>query len=286
MADPLVSITPGTLSPADGNYALWITVKTPAGTPAGTYEGRLTFQDNSSSSISVPLALTVYDFELPEYSTFQSNVGGQYFSNPEFADGKKIIDYHGLKTKEELKKLVRKYYDVMALNKFYPKTVVLYSEIGMSWTRPPEGYNVDKSGNYFKFHDWDFTEFNRDLKHYIDDLKVNSVTLTHTNPTTCNRFKHLPGPELKNYEKYPPHKTMAWQLFTKTTMVGYDVGNECYFNDKIVEITKDQYDHLLIDFYRAMAKNLEKNGWLDYFYRHFAMLRKKNMHIVDEILTA
>ena len=198
MGDPLVAISSKTLSPAAGNYVLWVTVKTPADALAGVYKGKLEIQGREES-VTVPVSLTVYDFALPEYSTFQTHMGGQYFVKPCCEDGRSLLQYHGMKTKKELKKLTRKYYDIMSINKFYPKSVALYSEIGMKWDAPPMGYNVDAPENYFRLYDWNFAEFNRDLKHYIDDLKVNSICLTHTDPTACNIFIHLPGDALNEF---------------------------------------------------------------------------------------
>ena len=154
----------------------------------------------------------------------------------------------------------------MAINKYYPKSVVLYSEIGMNWSPPPEGYNVDKPGNYFKLYNWDFSEFNRDLKHYIDDLKVNSVCLVHTNPKVSHMFKHLPGADLKEFAPSTPHVSMAWQAFRERTFVVWGKHEKDAYNDETIEVTQDQWDNLVLDYYQAMAKNLDKHGWLDKFY--------------------
>jgi Glycoside hydrolase 123, catalytic domain/Glycoside hydrolase 123 N-terminal domain len=264
IGDPLVAVGPKKI--VDGNAAFWVTVRTPAGTPAGIYKGELTIQGKSKSSMSVPLSVEVYDFELPEYSTFHTHMGGQYFAKDSNLGLTPIMKYHGLKTKAELKKISRKYYDLMSINKFYPKAVTLYTEIGMKWSPPPEGYNVDKPGNYFTLYDWDFTEFNNELKHYINNLKVNSICLTHTNPSVSNIFKHLPGAEAKVWDNDPGHVTMGWQTFREMTPVTYNKKPGDGWYDTSVEVTRDQWDHLVLDYYRAMAKNLEEHGWLDKFY--------------------
>ena len=150
----------------------------------------------------------------------------------------------------------------MCENKFTPHNVTQYSSIGMDWSPPPEGYNVDKPGNYFKLYNWDFTEFNRDLKHYIDDLKVNAFTLVMTNPSVIQRFKHLPGAELPAFNRSAPHISLAWQTWREATFVGINKTPD----DDYIEITEDQYDRLLLDFYGTIARNLDKHGWLDYAY--------------------
>ena len=281
MGDPLVAISSKTLSPAAGNYVLWVTVKTPADAPAGVYKGKLEIQGREES-VTVPVSLTVYDFALPEYATFRSDLGGKYFVKPGGEGGRSLLQFHGMKTKKELKKLTRKYYDLMSINKFYPGSVVLFTEIGMNWSPPPHGYNVNKPGNYFELYDWDFTEFNRDLKHYIDDLKVNSICLTHTNPTVCNMFKHLPGRALDELPQSTPHVTMAWQTFRERTFVAYGKKEGDAFYDETIEISVEQFDRLTLDYYRTIAENLEKHGWLDRFYICFdeTSNMKRMLHVL------
>ena len=268
MGDPLVELTPQPLVPEDGNTAIWVTVRTPASAPSGTYQGQVLIAMDQGQ-VKVPLRLEVYDFELPEYSTLHSMVGGNYIGHGnELNDDPSMLDYHGLK-KEDLKKLARSYFTVMAHNKFMPKNVAIYNEVGMNWTAPPDGYNVDTPGNYFKLHDWDFTEFNETLAYFIDELKVNTITLEHTNPSVCNIFKHLPGERLDELAKSTPHITMGWQTFRERTFVAYGKRKGDAFSDETIEITRDQYDRLLLDYFRAMAANLEVHGWLD---KSFIML--------------
>jgi len=257
MADPLVAVEAKQLSPMDGNHGLWVTVNTPAGTPAGTYQGSITVE--GSLAMSIPIELEVYDFELPEFSPFRTSWGGSHFTKP-YPGTRDVPDYHGISSKKDVKKLVRKYYDMMAANKCLPHNVTQYSKIGMNWSPPPEGYNVDKPGNYFKLYDWDFTEFNRDLEHYVNDMKVNAFTLVHTNPSVIQRFKHLPGKEVTPYRRNAGHISLEWQTFREETIVGYNKLEK----DTFIEITRDQYDRLLLDFYGTIAKNLEEHGWLDY----------------------
>lgn len=265
IADALVSVSPMVLAPRKGNHVLWVTVRVPAGTRAGTYEGGLAIHSDGMSPIEIPLAVEVYDFELPEFSPFRSSWGGSHITKA-YQDKRVPADFHGLSSKQEIKKLARHYYDVMAQNKFTPHNVAQYSEIGMDWSPPPEGYNHDKPGNYFKLYDWDFTELNRDLEHYIDDLKVNAFTLVHTNPSVLHMFKHLPGAQRDAYFRDPGHVSLAWQTFRQNTKVGYELASEdgsTEYRD-IIEISRNQYDRLLLDFYGAIARNLDQHGWLDH----------------------
>ena len=95
-------------------------------------------------------------------------------------------------------------------------------------------------------HSWDFTEFNKDLRHYIVDLKVNAFTLVHTNPSVITRFTHLPGKPLQKYNRTPSHSSLDWQTWRAGTDVGYDKREK----DDYIEITKAQFDNLVLQFYR------------------------------------
>ena len=270
VGDPLLSVSPTELSPNAGNYVLWATVKTPAGTPAGTYRGHLAIDGEGRSSMRIPLELQVYDFQLPEYSTFTTAFGGSHITQST-PPKKTQVDYHHLSSKEDIKRLARKYYDLMAENKMTPHSAVQYTAIGMNWTPPPAGYKVDRPGNFFKLQDWDFSEWNSALRHYIDDLKVNAFTLVHTNPSVVYRFKHLPGKELKEYNRQAPHIALAWQAFRQATFVGINKKETDQSwggppPNQVIEISQKQYDRLLLDFYATIARNLEKHGWLDYAY--------------------
>ena len=261
IADPLVQVSSKQISPMEGNVIFWVTINTPAGTAPGKYKGSLSIKGVGKSSMTLPLELEVYDFELPEFSPFYSSMGGTSISKT-LAGGKNVADYHHALTEKDIKKIARKYYTMMAENKFTPSNVLLYSKIGMKWSAPPKGYNIDKPGNFFKLYDWDFTEFNKDAQYYIDELKVNNFALVHTNPSVVQMFKHLPGKILEEYNRGPGWLTLWWQVFRELTYVGLKPGEK----DSYIEISQAQYDKLITDFYRTIAENLERHGWLDRVY--------------------
>jgi len=265
MGDPLIAVAAGQLTPADGNHVLWVTVRVPPKTPPGIYKGSIAIEAGNNASLDLPLALEVYGFELPEFSTFQSGLGGQYMGRS--GDGENsMLAFHGLSTLSDVKKLARLYYDEMAVNKFYPKSVTSYEEIGMDWEAPPEGMNVDKPNNFFRLKNWDFTAFNRAMAHYIDDLKVNSLCLTHTNPKCANIFMHLPGDRLEAIPDSIPFSTLGWQRFRETTFVAWGMREDDGHSARTQEVTVGQWDRLVLDYYRAMAKNFNDHGWLDKVY--------------------
>ena len=182
--------------------------------------------------------------------------------------GAVVADYHAVKTKKDLKRLANAYFEEMARNKFTPKNVALYTEIGMKWQPPPHGYNVDRPDNHFRLYDWDFTRFNRQLDHFVNKLKVNQVTIYHTNPQICNVFVHLPGKKRKKLERVPIRHTLVTggQTYREATYVAYGDIDESHpvYGHPVIRISRGQYDHLVLEFFRAIAQNMDEHGWLDY----------------------
>ncbi|MFP6767510.1 MAG: glycoside hydrolase domain-containing protein [Planctomycetaceae bacterium] len=263
IGDPLLPLDrPVRLDPIQGNRSLWITLHVPPGTAAGTYSGTLRLALDEEI-LDVPVALEVFGFELPEFASFGSDMGGQYIVkrlNHLKQNPRRVIDYHRISGKQQILDLTRRYYDQMAAEKFYPKSVALLTEIGMNWTPPPQGFNVDRPGNFIRLKDWDFTRFNAELDHFINKGKVNSLCLLHTNPTACNHFNHLPGKPLAAPAFSSPHTSMGWQTWREMTIVAYDRAKT---EKNTVEITRRQFDNVVMQFFRRTATELDKHGWLD-----------------------
>jgi len=222
IGDPLVPVTVRRVSHETGNHVLWVTVDISPDTVAGRYEGTVRIECKGAATIELPMALTVHDFALPEFSPFEADMG-EFHIYKNAPTRAVVADYHDVHTKQDLQKLANAYFEEMARNKFTPKNVALFSEIGMKWSPPPEGYNVDKPGNYFRLYDWDFTQFNKQLDYFINRLKVNQVTIYHTNPMISNVFVHLPGEQRKQFQRSAPRQTlpMGWQTFREATYVRY-----------------------------------------------------------------
>jgi hypothetical protein len=271
IGDALLEPDSGPITPEQGNKAFWVTVTVPPGTPAGKYKGQLQLQIKGKDPITVQIAANVYDFELPEFASLKAAFGGTYIAKYLHEQAEKPlanIDYHGIeRTKENLKELTQKYYDVMVQNKVCPYNVGIFSEIKMSWTPPPQGYGVDAPGNLFELYDWDFTEYNNALRHYIDNEKANSFCIMHTDPSAAHMFTHLPNDEADKF-LISPHLTMAWQTFRNCTYVSYKEIDKAhsYYTDDIHIVTKEQWDDLVKKYFRRIAENLEENGWLDKAY--------------------
>ena len=267
IGDPLVPVVAARISPETGNHAFWVTIDVAADVVAGVYEGQIRVERAGADYLAVPIQLEVHDFALPEHSPFEADMGG--FHIHKSIDGGAVdSDYHGVHKKQDLQRLANAYFEEMARNKFTPKNAALYTEIGMRWDPPPEGYNIDKPENFFRLYDWDFTRFNLQLDHFINKLKVNQVTIYHTNPQISNVFVHLPGRDREQFQRTPIRHTLAmgWQTFRETTYVAYGKIDEKHpvYGQPVIEISRSQYDHLVLGFFRAIARNMDDHGWLDY----------------------
>jgi hypothetical protein len=260
LGDPLTLQTTGEVQKDKGNFPLWITVQVPPGTRSGVYRGRLRLTTNRAGDIDIPLQLKVYDFELPDRPAFRTNLGLQYFAK----GAKPLAYYHGIGDKENLKRLAHAYYEEMAANKLAPKNVALYSEIKFKWEPPPQGMNVDGENNFFRLYDWDFTEFNRTLDHFVNKQKVNQFCIYHTNAIASNIFPQLPGKELDGFNPASPFVTMGSQAFREMKMVGYGISPKSSYTKLAEPVTREQFDRLVTDYLRAIAANLQEHGFLRY----------------------
>ncbi len=293
IGDPLVPVEPCLLTPEIGNYGIWMTVDVPAGTPAGVYRGTITVAGAGAPLFETPVELTVHPFELPEFSPLQCNMGGQFFVKPtraasSNAPAARLIDHHGVSRPDDVRQLADRHFETMVRNKFTPKNVAIYTPIGLEWDPPPQGFNVDAPGNFFRLRDWDFAAFNKQMAHYVNDLKLNSICIYHSNPKALNIFMHLPGKPLADYPDSTPFVAYAWQSFREATFVGYDIDDKHSYRRLARDITRAQYDRLVLDFFRAMAANLDAHGWLrfahimideshnDRFLKHFLRLMKSD----------
>jgi len=158
--------------------------------------------------------------------------------------------------------VARGYYDVMVANKAFPKNVAMFADITYKWSPPPKGYNVDQPGNLFSVGRFELRDFNRELKHHVD-RGLNSICLVHTNPTRSHIFLHLPGERLEKLARSSPHTVLGWQTLRKMKLVGYGINGKGPFHKQAIEVTQKQWDDLVLKFYRKMASNLQRNGWLE-----------------------
>ena len=72
--DPLVPLEAGqsfAVEP-ESESAVWITLHCPPGTPAGEYSGTITIRPENSHVATVPLRVTVHDYELPSPGMFRT----------------------------------------------------------------------------------------------------------------------------------------------------------------------------------------------------------------------
>jgi len=93
------------------NQPIWVDVYVPKNSSAGLYEGKLTVVAAGNISCQIPVALTVWDFSLPDGPTHQNHFGGFY----------NISRYFDVKrNSEEFKQIEMRYCQAMADNRINP----------------------------------------------------------------------------------------------------------------------------------------------------------------------
>jgi hypothetical protein len=163
--DPLPPLqTPLTLA-AGQNQPLWLTVYVPYGTPAGVYKGTLTLR-TSRGALTVPLEVTVYDFDLPRVPTLRSGFG---------ISAERIFQYHKPRTDEQKRELWDRYMQAFRRARLSPYTFSL------------EPYQVRLEDGRVVL---DFEAFDRAAKRYLDEFGFNSFVLP---------VYGLPGGRYPNY---------------------------------------------------------------------------------------
>jgi hypothetical protein len=100
-------------APRDVNQPLWIDVYVPKTAAPGEYTGMITVSSATQRPLTVPVTLTVWDFELPETPTLRTNFGGL---------GRRLLTGHaGLKPDTApYRALERSYADAMAAHRLCP----------------------------------------------------------------------------------------------------------------------------------------------------------------------
>ena len=139
-----------------GNQPFWVTLHVPPGTRAGDYGGsiEITWEGNSQS---IPLEVHVWDFDLPEETHVRSGFG---------LSGHSINRYHNLNTPEEQRQVRELYLRSFASHRVAPYSVG--RGIDVTWLETPEGGVVPEI---------DFTGFDEDAHHSLDELGFNSFVL-------------------------------------------------------------------------------------------------------------
>ncbi|MBQ6471242.1 MAG: DUF4091 domain-containing protein [Victivallales bacterium] len=260
LGDALAEFRGCDAKPDRGNLALWCTLCPPPGTATGVYTGELVIATDRAGDFRLPLEVRVRSFSLPERPFFRTNLGLQYFAKGAFP----VAAYHGVSTPDDLRRLSNLYFESLADNRLSPKNVALYTPLTFQWDPPPQGMGVDAPGNHFRLHSWDFTEYNRQLRHFLGERGMAQLCIYHTNPTACNVFAQLPGRPMKErFNTASPFVTMQNQATREMCLVAYGLDEKHSYAKLAQTITRAQFDHLLLDYLRAIAGNLREQGYLD-----------------------
>jgi hypothetical protein len=150
--DPLPPLETLLTLAAGQNQPLWLTVYVPYGTPAGVYKGALTLR-TTRGDLTVPLEVTVWDFDLPRTPTLRSGFG---------ISAERIFQYHKPRTDEQKRAIWDRYMQAFRRARLSPYTFSL------------EPYQVRLEGERVVL---DFEAFDRAARRYLDEFGFNSFVL-------------------------------------------------------------------------------------------------------------
>lgn len=142
---------------AGANQPFWITVYVPPGTPAGLYRGEVVLNAAGREWARAPLEVRVWGFDLPAETTLRSGFG---------LSTHLIRRYHNLETEEELRQVHRLYLESFASHRVSPYS--FGRGIGVEWEQVGPAHIVPRL---------DFTGFDEDTRHGIEELRLNSFVI-------------------------------------------------------------------------------------------------------------
>ena len=217
--------------PPGRNQPFWITVHVPAGTPAGDYRGALTLTSVGARPavplVEIPLSVRVSGFDLPRETHLRSGFG---------LDTWNLKRYHNLETDEEVRQVTELYLRDFAAHRISPYD--FGRDIGVTWEKDAAGEAIPKL---------DFTGFDEDAHHALDELGFNSFVL---------RLRGLGGGTF--YERYLGE------------IAGYKQGTP-------------EYERAFTRYVRAIQDHLEQKGWLRKAYIYwFDEPEEKDTEFVKE----
>ncbi len=108
--DPLPPLTGSLTLKAGRNQPIWVRVRVPRGTPAGTYTGEIRLSAAGWHAVA-PVSIEVYNFDLPQRMTLDTSFG---------FDARLAFQYHGVTGEPEERKLLDLYYANLAAHHVAP----------------------------------------------------------------------------------------------------------------------------------------------------------------------
>ena len=194
---------------ASENTPLWITVHVPSQTAAGQYTSEVTLTAANGWKTTVPVDLTVRNFELPAVPTIRSGWG---------MNMKNVELYENLTTEEQKRDKFEKYMEMFSRYKISPYDPFLYAPIhetisGVDWEGGFYDSKEKVSGNYsYKVVDNSATE----------------------NIEACTRELQPVTPG-KTYE-------LKWKAKSQAEKQTYVVGVECYDAEKNLIVFENRFE--------------------------------------------
>ncbi|MEN3000434.1 MAG: glycoside hydrolase domain-containing protein [Armatimonadota bacterium] len=192
--DPLPPLQTPLHLQAGRNQPLWLTVYVPYGTPAGDYKGTIRLVTDKGIA-TVPLTLTVYDFDLPHIPTLRSGFG---------IDAYRIEQYHKVQTEEQKRELWDRYMRNFKEHRLAPYNFYAYDPYEVRF----EGEGTEKRVVL------DFTRFDRAARRYLDEIGFNAFVLPiHGLP--WGRYPNYSPGEFGGFREGTPEYERLWSEYMR-----------------------------------------------------------------------
>ncbi|MCU0916607.1 MAG: DUF4091 domain-containing protein, partial [Planctomycetes bacterium] len=121
--DPLPPLQKAIDVPANKNQAFWVRVHVPRGARAGVYQGTISLRAEGYKA-AVPLAVEVYDFELPERMTCVTAFG---FS------AANVFRYQGITDPQQKREVIEKYWANYSAHHISPYDPAPLDRVEVTW---------------------------------------------------------------------------------------------------------------------------------------------------------
>ena len=162
--DPLPPVREGLDLEAGLNQPFWVRVKVPRAVPAGVYLGKIRIRAEGYRG-EAPIAVEVYDFNLPDRMTCQTAFG--------FSPGN-VWRYHGLTEETHRRAVLESYLANYAAHHISPYNPAPLDPPEVVWPEVP----VDLASGQTLIPRIDWTAWDRSMSHALDELHLNSFRLS------------------------------------------------------------------------------------------------------------
>lgn len=186
---------------AGKNQPLWIRIHVPKDAPAGEYRGHIALHANGYEA-NVPIHVHVYAFTLPDRMTCETAFG---------FDPGAVYRYQGLKSPEDRKTVLEKYWESMAAHHISPYHPTPGTDLKVTWVKrtPEEVANLPEAERALLVNNavtpvFDWTAWDAEMQRVFDTYHFQTMRLG---------LPGMGGSEVAGFKPETPERDMAFKLY-------------------------------------------------------------------------